>query len=403
MRILMVSKFRAFQGGVETHLHDLIAGLRSLGNEVELFSSEDVGGRPGFDVNASDVISKAHSVASLLWNSRARRALQQAISEFQPDVVHYHSIYHQLSPSVLGAMPIPTVMTLHDYKLVAPCYSLYRDSDICTDCVGLKLPLPAIKNRCVKNSVLASAICAGEQIIYRGRYQENVDQFIVPSNYLFNKLLSSGIPAGQMTVVPWGVPSEGTAASHVAADGQTPYFLYAGRLHESKGFSQLLAAWESLQVKKDFRLVVAGGGAQEERVRAAAAEDSSIEYLGVVDRSVLLGLVSRASATVVPSIVPETMGLSALESMAAGTPVIATQRGALSDLSGEGVVPVDAEALTRELAEVLTRCVAEPDFLAGKRVELAKRDMSIYSRDAMVAKIVAVYAGVLGSVRGESL
>lgn len=399
MRILMVSKFRAFQGGVETHLHDLISGLRSLGNEVELFSSEDVGGRSGFDANARSVTSKVHSVASLLWNSQARRALQQAISDFQPDVVHYHSIYHQLSPSVLGATAVPAVMTLHDYKLVAPCYSLYRDSDICTDCVGLKFPLPAIKNRCVKNSMLASAICAGEQLVYKGRYEQNVDQFIVPSGYLFNKLVSSGIPAGQMTVVPWGVPRESTAAAQRPADESTPYFLYAGRLHESKGFNQLLAAWESVQVKKDFRLVVAGAGAEGDRVRAAAVKDPSIQYLGVVDRSDLLELVSRASATVVPSIVPETMGLSALESMTAGTPVIATLRGALSDLSGEGVISVSAEALTRELRDVFSRCVAEPDFLAGKRVELAKRDMSIYSRDAMVTKIVAVYSSVLSSVR----
>ncbi|MDP9903651.1 glycosyltransferase family 4 protein [Arthrobacter bambusae] len=398
----MVSKYREFHGGVESHILDLIAGLSELGHRVELFSSEDVPG-DGFDARARGLAAKVRSVGSLFWNSAAREALAAAIEKFEPDLVHYHSIYHQLSPSVLDISSVPSIMTLHDYKLVAPCYSLYRDSQICTDCVGRKFALPAVLNRCVKGSAIASVVCAAEQVIYKSRYIDSVDRFIVPSSFLRQMLVESGIPEERMTVVPWGVPAnspETVLVSESPANG-SKFVLYAGRLHESKGLGQLLDAWTGLVTKEDYKLIVVGGGSLEPSVRAAVASDPSVEYLGVIDRGHLLDLVSMAEATVMPSIVPETMGLSALESLVRGTPALLTGRGALSELSGAGTVDIDPDALVESLAEALSRIVRDPSFLAAKRAELAKRDLSMYTRDAMVGRIVDIYKSTLLASSGS--
>jgi glycosyltransferase involved in cell wall biosynthesis len=372
-----------------------------MGHQVELFSSEDVEGGSAFNANAGRISEKLYSASSLLWNSRARRSLSEVVRDFEPDLMHYHSIYHQLSPAVLGVAKVPTVMTLHDHKMVAPCYSLYRNSDICTECVGKKVPLPALRHRCVKGSILASAVCATEQVLYQGRYQKLVDRFIVPSEYLFEQLKVTGFDADRMSVVPWGVPGELVAHGDDPPEECSPYFLYAGRLHESKGLDQLLTAWAELRIKNGHKLLVAGGGALEGSVRAAAAADSSIRYLGVLERRHLLRFVSGAVATVVPSIVPETMGLSALESMSAGTPVILTNRGALSDLAGGGVVSVGAEDLVRELGRALLASVSNMEILSRKRAELQERDLSMYTLDAMVRRIYGVYADVLSTAGNE--
>jgi glycosyltransferase involved in cell wall biosynthesis len=390
----MISKFRGYQGGVETHIHDLVSGLESIGHEVRLFSSEDLEGGHQFSAEASAVSAKIKSVASLFWNFDARKRLAEVVDKFQPDLLHYHSIYHQLSPSVLGISSIPAVMTLHDYKLVAPCYSLYRDSNICTECVGLAFPYPGVKHRCIKDSALASAVCATEQIVYQPRYRKNIDRFIVPSAYLKEKLLQSGFDEQHLQVVPWGVPAVGPRGPFAGIVGDQ-YFLYAGRLHESKGLNELLAAWVGLKDKGAAKLVVAGGGALREKVQNLANRDESVIYKGVLERPVLLELIAGARATVVPSIVPETMGLTALESLLAGTPVIASTRGALADLTGSGVISVTADRLEVELGTVLRRSIDDSYYLAEQREELATRDLSEYSREAMVARIAAVYGQVV--------
>lgn len=392
----MVSKFREFQGGVEAHIRDLTDGLTRLGHEVQLFTSEDVPGGVGFNAEAVGFPSRVRSLGSLFWNSRARELLEEKIRDFQPDLLHYHSIYHQLSPSVLGVSSLPALMTLHDYKLVAPCYSLYRDSAVCTDCVGLAVALPAIKNRCVKGSALASAVCTAEQWVYKKRYIGEVDKFIVPSAFLRNMLVASGVAAMQMKVVPWGVPTAAHAKRTIADnDGESRYFLYAGRLHESKGLNQVLEAWSRMGPNLGWRLLIAGGGALEQEVRNAAASDASVEYLGVMQRGELLELVAEAAATLVTSIVPETMGLSALESLTRGTPVVSTGRGALADLSGAGVIEVDPESLVQSLTSTFTRIISDPGVLRRERSQLAARDLSIFSQESMVTRIVSVYEGVL--------
>ncbi|MBT8159258.1 MULTISPECIES: glycosyltransferase family 4 protein [Arthrobacter] len=401
----MVSKFREFQGGVEAHLRDLMGGLTELGHQVELFSSEDVPGNGGFSTEAGGFGSKARSVASLFWNSSARKSLAKAIEGFEPDLVHYHSIYHQLSPSVLGVSRVPTVMTLHDYKLVAPCYSLYRDSRICTDCVGLRFPLPAILNRCVKQSAVASAVCSSEQVFYKNRYLESVDRFIVPSAYLQGMLIESGVPADQMAVVPWGVPADSLRGDSAEASEHqdSRFLLYAGRLHESKGLRHLLEAWSALEVKGGYRLLVVGGGPLESEVKAASSADSTIEYMGLVNRDRLLDLIAMSTATVMPSIVPETMGLAALESLVRGIPVVLTGSGALSELAGAGVIEVDPETLVTSLRETFSKIVSDPTFLRMQRSELAKRDLSMYTQAAMVGRVMEVYEATMRSCTNSAI
>lgn len=395
MRVLMVSKFQRFQGGVETHIDDLMKGLRALGHTVEIFSSEDVDETPAFDAKATGAGAKLRSVSSLFWNARARKGLVQAVRDFQPDIVHYHSIYHQLSPSVLGVADTPVVMTLHDFKMVAPCYSLYRDSNICTECVGKAFPWPALRHRCVKGSLSASAVCGAEQVLYQGRYEKSVDKFIVPSQYLREKLLASGFSSEQMNVVPWGVPAgtdlEPVSVGDVTLLESAKYFLYAGRLHESKGVQELLAAWSSLPSKDNASLVVAGGGPLEGLVREVASSDPSLVYAGVLDRRSTRLLMRGAQAVLVPSVFPETLGLTALESLVLGTPLVATRRGALDDFSGPGVVFVDAENLIEELRDVLGPAISDGKSFVRQRAELASRDMSGYTQEVMVGRIVRVY------------
>lgn len=385
-RILLISKFKKFQGGVERHLYDLIDGLVGRGHEVKLISSEDVEEAGGtiFSASASG-LSRIKSAQVLLWNSCARIVVERAVKEFRPDIVHYHSIYHQLSPSVLGAFDVPTVMTLHDYKLSAPCYMLYRDDDICQLCVGKVLATPAIRHKCVSGSRAASALCAAEGMVHRRRYRSGVQRFIVPSRFAFDVAVRGGLPPGRVSVVPWGTVSERGPSSYEAKVA-----FFGGRFERTKGLHVLLRAWQALPANHGCALRIAGQGALESMVREVTSQDPTVVCLGMLDGEAVAREVRAAAVAVVPSLFPETMGLAALEALMAGTPVISSGRGALADLSGPGTWTLPNVDVS-DLSDALEALLIEGQAVAYRR-DLGERDLSLYGFDRMLDAIESEYS-----------
>jgi glycosyltransferase involved in cell wall biosynthesis len=381
----MVSKFRRVQGGPERHLLDLMEGLAARGHEVRLFSSEDVEAAGGSVFSTSSASrGRAKSAKALLWNSYARDLLSDLLKEFQPDLVHFHSIYHQLSPSVLGVFEGPTLMTLHDYKLSAPCYSLYREGRVCEACVGKVIPTPAIRYKCVSDSWAGSSLCAAEELIHRRRYRSFIDRFIVPSKFAYDVAVNGGLPPNRISLIPWGVAVEKTPTSY-----EQRVAFFGGRLHRNKGLGILLEAWQSLPTGHGCQLRIAGEGDLEGEVRAAAAANPTVNYLGMLPGSVAIQEVKRAALAVMPSLVPETMGLAAIEALVVGTPVLTSRRGALADLSGPGVwtLPnVDTASIGVALVKLLI-----DDEAGAYRRSLAERDLSMYDFQRMLTEIEAVY------------
>lgn len=122
-------------------------------------------------------------------------------------------------------------------------------------------------------------------------------------------------------------------------------FAYVGRLEPRKGVLTLLQAFSSRSTEATWRLLVTGDGSLRREVEAAAQADSRIHYLGRKDTDGVIKVLASADAAVVPSIT-EPWGLVVNEAMAAGLPIVATERvGAVEDLVAEGqnglVVPAD--------------------------------------------------------------
>ena len=120
--------------------------------------------------------------------------MEAVLDEFQPDVVHLHNVYHQLSPSILGPLArrgVPAVMTLHDYKLTCPTYRMLDHGQICNACVGGHFHNAVLK-RCNRGSLGASAVVAIETAVHRrmGAYRP-VGVFICPSRFIARTMRST--------------------------------------------------------------------------------------------------------------------------------------------------------------------------------------------------------------------
>lgn len=143
-------------------------------------------------------------------------------------------------------------------------------------------------------------------------------------------------------------------------------FLYVGRLEPHKGIQDLLEAFVDLsQEGEKSHLIIVGNGSMRGLIESAARTHPAVEYLGRLSGNALIHAYSRADVFVLPSHV-EPWGLVINEAMAAGLPVIATDRvGCVDDLVREGengrIVP---SACPARLAECMRTFIRQPDIAA---------------------------------------
>lgn len=342
LKVLHVNKFSHVVGGVETHIEALIDWQRDHGYEVDRFSLDDVPGR-GFDIDSTSVREKARSIRTLFWSRAAKHALSRKLAIDRPDVLHFHNFSHHLSPSVLTAgrgHRLPNVITAHDYKLVAPCYLLFRDGGFCDDCAGKTVPWPAVKHRCIKGSRSKSAVCTVEHIAHRRVYREEIDAYIAPSAAAAALLKSSdSVATGRIEIVPHGVPVKPAIPSTSRARHQA---LFMGRLSPEKGAARLIEAWKQAGLDDDWELLIAGDGIERTRLENTSL-GHPIRFLGQLSGERLEAVLDRSTVVVVPSLTPETFCLSAAEAMAKGIPVIVSDAGNLPDLVSDRELVVEGD------------------------------------------------------------
>jgi alpha-1,6-mannosyltransferase len=133
----------------------------------------------------------------------------------------------------------------------------------------------------------------------------------------------------------------------------------------------------------DVRLVSAGTGAIEGRVRAAA-EGLPVTFLGFVsDRSALAALLATADVVIAPGPI-ETFGLAALEALASGTPVVVNRSSALPQVVGDAGVAAAGTGV--DFAQGVAAVLAKPESLRRSRArERAEQFPWSATRDKMLA------------------
>ncbi len=155
------------------------------------------------------------------------------------------------------------------------------------------------------------------------------------------------------------------------------YFLSTARLDPLKRVDLLVKAFLKMN---DKRLVVISGGTELQRIKALASGAENIDVRGWVDEQTLHSLLSRCCATIyIP--VDEDFGMSPVESMAAGKPVIGVAEGGIPEsvVDGETGVLIPAGEITEEyLCEAV--CALTADRALAMRDACEKR-AQLFSRE----------------------
>jgi glycosyltransferase involved in cell wall biosynthesis len=385
LKIVVAHNFYQQAGGEDQVFADEIALLESHGHTVIRHTVHNN------DVNH---LTRLTLAGRTIWNRSAHRDLFDLVRREKADIAHFHNTFPLMSPAVYSAARnagAAVVKTLHNYRLICPTATCYRDGHVCEDCVGRTVPWPAIVHRCYRNDRGASAVAAAMLAVHhlRGTYRNDVDRYIALTEFARAKFIESGFPASQLTVKPNFVsPDPGIG------DGGGGFALFVGRLAENKGILALLDAWK--QLKLPITLKIAGDGDLAQKVREAVAGDSRIQWLGRLGQPEIYRLMGEASALIFPSLWYEGLPKTILESFARGTPVIASRLGSMIRLikdnqTGDHFIPGDATDLSRTVQRLFT----DPESLRLMRASTRAEYESLYTPEANYQMLIDIYRSAL--------
>jgi glycosyltransferase involved in cell wall biosynthesis len=177
-----------------------------------------------------------------------------------------------------------------------------------------------------------------------------------------------------------------------------PYFLFVGRLELIKGLQTLIGLWDRVGDRVGpYDLLVAGTGGYEPQLRAMAAAQPHIKFLGPLPQDRLGPLYYHALAVIIPSITYETFGLTSVEAFARKTPVVVRDLGALPEIiedSGGGFVYRTDEELLATLAGIADSPALRSD-LGEKGYQAFLR---LWCREAHLKQYFELIGGLTGGL-----
>lgn len=400
MKVLLANKFLFDRGGAETVLFQERAFLTNTGAEVIDFAMEhDRNVQSAYadhfvsrhDYRSGGLSAKIANALSLIHSREAVRNIGSLIDATQPDLMHCHNIYHQLTPSIVGVAKsrgIPVVLTLHDMKPVCPVHTRMRESRLCSLCLAGDFH-HVLTYRCSDGSLAQSATLYMEAVVQRwlGSY-EKVDLFLAPSRFMRESVLRR-FAADRVVLLYNGVDVKNTSVS----GRDEGYVLFCGRLTQGKGAETLLRAHEAAGCK--WPVVIAGTGPLAETLKSQFTRN--VRFVGHLAGEALRTAIADSAVVVVPSEWCENCPMSVLEAMAHGKAVVATRFGGTPELVDDRVTgllfePGNAEELRGHLDDLMTDAARRARLGAAGRARV-EQDFSL---DKHNAELMGVYRSLVG-------
>lgn len=385
MNILLIHnryKERGGEDGVVEREADL---LRADGHRVRVMEKDN-----------RDIQSRARAVSTALgtpWNFSSTRRLARVLRADRPDVAHIHNLFPQWSPGcvhTLNRLGVPTVMTVHNYRILCPSATLHHRGGIYTESLDKRLPLRPILDRVYRGSLAGTATQILSNALHRslGTYTRKLGGFIFLTPFQRDLFLRHvpGLDPDRCHLKPNFLPDPGPPDPSTPRDG----WVFIGRLAEEKGVPFLLDLFKR---EPPGTLDIYGTGPLEDEARDAARAHPAIRHHGRVDPERVFQALSRADGLLFPSQWYEGFPLTLVEAMAHGTPVIASNLGSMASILEDGVhgrlpPPGDANAWRDALRH------ARPDTLRqwGRNARTAYLDH--YTPEHNLEQLLEIYHAI---------
>ena len=417
MKVLMINHFPLAGSGSGTYTKNLAVHLSAIGHEVCIIlpeNTDDYAGVAGIrlhpvfftpDVEPKDAPAPAPGTESVLgasmetplpfnfpcFTSHPRsittfgdlsdeqmklytdaftRAIEEEIENNKPDIVHGQHVW--ILPSLAVGYGIPLVLTAHGTDLMGfdrwPSMRHFakRAMDACKSVISIS------KDNCV---------------LLEERFPEHKEKIVMMRNGYDPGVFYPETITRKEVLDGYGVPETDYEGKKIVS--------FAGKLANFKGVDILLDAAKMYEDKEPKTLtLIVGDGDERDKLHAQAKDLDlkAVRFLGNVNQEALRHLYNIADVSLVPSR-REPFGLVAIEAMACGIPVIATNQGGLPDFVNDSVGALVEPENAVDLAETIMRTLdrEEKTDMAAWRKEIASYARTHYAQDMIIRELDELY------------
>ena len=389
MKILLANKFYYRRGGDCIYTMNLEKMLKEKGHEVAVYAMQypeneksEWSGYWPTNMTKLDAFTRPFGARQVM------KGFSRLMDDFKPEVVHLNNIHTQLSPviaKIAHERGARVVWTLHDTKLVCPCYTCTRDGKWCTECFTDKKAV--IRHRCMPGGLPGAVIGYLEaQKWNKEVLQEYVDLFLPPSKFMMDTCVEGGYKPEKFRVLCnfIDVTKVKGLKSEEVKGLKGDYYVYLGRVNEVKGVRTLCKAAAQL----DKKLIVIGGGELLPELQKTYVDCKQIEFKGQMQWEEFMPILRGARFMVLPAEWSENNPLTVIESQSLGTPVLGARIGGIPELIDEGTSGMtftsgDVEDLKDKVLKMFEHGF---DYDA-----IAKNAIERYSSEAYYEKLMALY------------
>lgn len=330
MRILLVHNYYQIRAGEDIAMDRLKKLLESNAHEVRLYAKDNN------EIKKYGFKDKLSFLFQVIFSLRAKADIMKVVKDFQPDIAIINNVFPLISPSAyhaLYSLRVPILQRVPTFRAPLLCINgwFYTKNNICERCKRGNLS-SAVRYRCYRESYILSFLYAASTYLGRlFRVRDKISLFICPTEFSKKKLIEAGILNDKICIMPYFINT--SVVNSICDKGI--YALFVGRLSQEKGLWTLIKAFERIG---NITLKIIGVGPMEIALKNYVKSKSinNIEFLSAEYGERKVWLQRSSFCTIVPSEWYESFPLVILESYAAGTPVIASNLGALPYIVDDG-------------------------------------------------------------------
>lgn len=347
---------------------------------------------------SNDNLKKIKLFFSIWHNLVHAKKISQLIKKNNIDVVHVHNYFPILTSSIFKSAKkagAKVVYTLHNYREWCLSGLFYRkNKPECYDCTNLKLAVQGIKQGCYRGSRFQSLLAALAYAYYKiNNHLDYVDKFFILSETQQKILKKIQTPILSVSEIKPSFIPVIQQDKFLSQEIRTNY-LYVGRLETIKGIDILLNAWQTLD--PGFVLEIVGTGEIQAILQQKYRKNTNIIFLGKLPREQVLEKMAKAKYVIHPGIVEETQGLTLLEALGQGTPVIGFSIGTRKEYIQNGYngflcAPGNINTVIIQAERVF---VEQPE-LYNQFCQQAIKSVQKFSPDEITKKQLEIYQGLL--------
>lgn len=377
--ILIVHNYYQIPGGEDTVVANEKKMLEEHGHKVILYS------RNNAELKHMSKFQKLFLPITTIFNPRTYREIKRLIKSENIEIVHVHNTLNLISPAVYyaaRAMKVPVVQTVHNFRLLCPGATFYRDGNICEDCVehGLRC---AVKHSCYRGSRIQTLACVISTWFHRMTGIYGKINYICLTEFNRQKLLNlKQIKPERVFVKPNFVESKD---GFVPEENRENQFVFAGRLDKLKGIDILFEAWKRMGDTAP-KLVVCGTGPMKEWCDNFIKENTvNIEMRGLMPNNQVLSYMANSKGLVLPTRWYEGFPMSIVEAFSVGTPVLCSNLGNAGSVVEEGHNGYKFEPdSVNEIVQAVKRCHG----LCGQTWDVYREK---YTEEKNYEKVMEIY------------